>query len=98
NGVGGERKGQPLDGTGDARNLRDDAVGDNRAGDEDRRFPELHEPVGVVLQEAHQIAQMADPRAQIPWNCLPIKSFSSFTSRASAADCASALPVAAAAA
>ena len=33
-----------------------------------------------------------------PWNCSPTASFSSFTSRARAADCASALPVAAAAA
>ena len=33
-----------------------------------------------------------------PWNCSPTASFSSFTSRASALDCASALPVAAAAA
>src|ERR1017187_3521631 len=30
------------------------------------RMSELREPVGVVLQEAHEIAQMADPRAQIP--------------------------------
>ena len=31
-----------------------------------------------------------------PWNCSPTASFSSFTSRARAADCSSALPVAAA--
>jgi hypothetical protein len=58
-----KRERQPLHGTGDARDLGDDAVRHNRAGHEDRRFPELHQPVGVVLQEAHEIAQMADPRA-----------------------------------
>ena len=42
----------------------------NRAGREDGRFPELHEPVGVVLEEAHEIAQMADPQAQIPLELL----------------------------
>ena len=34
----------------------------NRTGHKDRRFSELHEPVGVVLQEAHETTQMADPR------------------------------------
>jgi hypothetical protein len=35
-------------------------IGDNGTGHEDRRFPELHQPVGVVLQEAHENHEAVD--------------------------------------
>src|ERR1017187_7717832 len=74
-GIRRKRERQPLHGTGDARDLRDDAVGDNRARHEDRSFPELHEPVGIVFKEAHQIAQMANPGAQMSLELLTHRLF-----------------------